>query len=181
MSGLVMILMIFWLASAFTSGSKKNKQKAKQKGGAPRAAAQPKPKPAPKQAAAKPAAAAKVDPLWSRRDAQQTGMPLSKEEWKAYINEMSEGLASKQSSPKPAARVHNDHPGEGSFSTQGESAEEHAAHRRRIEAEEAQLRQERDALDDLRTANRDKLRAAVVMSEVLGKPLALRPRTGYHR
>ena len=81
--------------------------------------------------------------------------------------------------PQPAAGLHTELEGYSSF--EGESHEEHAEHLRRIEEEEAQRRQEREALDDLREANLDRLRAAVVMSEVLGKPVSLRPRVGYHR
>lgn len=65
---------------------------------------------------------------------------------------------------------------QGSLSTQGEDAAEHAEHRRRIAAEEERLRLETQRLEDMRQVNLDKLRAAVVMSEVLGKPVSLRPR-----
>lgn len=65
---------------------------------------------------------------------------------------------------------------QGSLSTQGETAAEHAEHRRRIAAEEERLRLETQRLEDVRRVNLDQLRAAVAMSEVLGKPLSLRPR-----
>jgi len=57
---------------------------------------------------------------------------------------------------------------------EGESYAEHAGHKLRIAAEEEKLRREREELQELRNVNLKKLRAAVVMSEVLGKPLALR-------
>ena len=59
---------------------------------------------------------------------------------------------------------------------EGESHKEHAAHKQRIADEEARLHREREELNELRNVNLKKLRSAVVMSEVLGKPVALRPR-----
>lgn len=78
--------------------------------------------------------------------------------------------------PAPVLLLENDDP-EGSISTQGESAEEHAKHRQKILAEEEQLRREHETLRELRDMNLEKLRTAVVMSEVLGKPVSLRRRT----
>ena len=59
---------------------------------------------------------------------------------------------------------------------EGESRREHAAHKQRIAEEEARLHREREELKELRNVNLKKLRSAVVMSEVLGKPVALRGR-----
>ena len=60
---------------------------------------------------------------------------------------------------------------------EGESRLEHAAHRARIAEEEARLHQQRTELQELRSMNLKKLRTAVVMGEVLGKPVALRGNT----
>lgn len=68
---------------------------------------------------------------------------------------------------------------EGSISTQGEHPEAHALHQARIAAQEAQLRREWESMAELRNIRLENLRAAVVMSEVLGKPVALRPRNRY--
>lgn len=65
---------------------------------------------------------------------------------------------------------------EGMISTQGESAEEHAAHLAKIHAEEERLHQTQQTLQEIRNLNRKKLRSAVVMNEVLGKPVSLRSR-----
>lgn len=65
---------------------------------------------------------------------------------------------------------------EGMISTQGESAEEHAAHLAKIHTEEERLHQTQQTLQEIRNLNRKKLRSAVVMSEVLGKPVSLRSR-----
>ena len=59
---------------------------------------------------------------------------------------------------------------------EGESRREHEAHKQRIAAEEALLHREREELKELRNVNLTKLRSAVGMSEVLGKPVALRGR-----
>ena len=166
MSGLIPILAILFILNAATSGSrKKKKQQAAQKSNAQQAAAQPKqkPKPVPRQ---------------PRKGVQQR-IPFTKEEWKAYLNELGEEVAPKVTAPLAYDEDHI--AGEGFISTQGESIEEHAEHRRKIAEEEARFHEERAALSDLRNANLEKLRTAVVMSEVLGKPVALRPRTGYHR
>lgn len=65
---------------------------------------------------------------------------------------------------------------EGMISTQGESAEEQAAHLAKIHTEEERLHQTQQTLQEIRNLNRKKLRSAVVMSEVLGKPVSLRSR-----
>ena len=80
-----------------------------------------------------------------------------------------------QEKPAPVLLLENDEP-EGSISTQGESAAEHAQHRRKILAEEEELRREHEELLEIRSMNLQKLRTAVVMSEVLGKPVSLRRR-----
>ena len=77
--------------------------------------------------------------------------------------------------PAPLLYMDNDAP-EGSISTQGESAAEHAMHRQKILAREEAIRREHEALQEVRSLNLKKLRTAVVMSEVLGKPVSLRPR-----
>ena len=172
MNGLFTILAIIFIVNAVTSGKKK-----KQKDGGQQTAAQPRPEPrAPKP------------------EANQVRIPYTREEWNAYLNEMRGEAAVRRSAPaKPAAkhempaakRAAQPRPqpveplegfGEGSFSTQGESAEEHAEHRRRIAEEEQRHREAHEALRDLRRVRRDQLRSAVIMKEILDRPVALRPR-----
>lgn len=95
---------------------------------------------------------------------------------------VSEKLAPIKAKPaKAAAAVHlktalaHDEP-EGSISTQGESRAEHAAHLARIHAEEEKLRQAQQTLREVRSLNRQKLQNAVIMSEILDKPVSLRRR-----
>lgn len=57
---------------------------------------------------------------------------------------------------------------------QGESDAEHRRHVEKIVREEKQRKKEAQAQANLRDEKRKKLREAVIMSEVLGKPLALR-------
>lgn len=57
---------------------------------------------------------------------------------------------------------------------QGESDADHRRHVEKIVREEKQRKEEAQALANLRNEKRKKLREAVIMSEVLGKPLALR-------
>lgn len=85
----------------------------------------------------------------------------------------------KQRAPKKAAAPAGQSeisPPENAIHTEGENAEEHAAHIAKIRAEEEQLYKSRQELQELRHLNRQKLRSAVIMSEVLGKPVSLRSR-----
>ena len=79
----------------------------------------------------------------------------------------------------PVLLIDHDDAPEGSISTQGESPEEHARHRQRILAEEAQRRAEHETLQEVRHMNLQKLRTAVVVSEILDKPVSLRRRRPY--
>ena len=168
MGGFIPLLIIFAIIESIVSKNKKKAEQAKKAGGAQRAA-QPKPKSKPKP----------------QPKPQQVRVPYTKEEWSAFLNELNRDIASdeprRKAAPAPQPRVELHSEFEEGSSFEGESHEEHAKHLRRIEEEEALHRQELEALNDLREANLDKLRAAVVMSEVLGKPVSLRPRVGYHR
>lgn len=133
---------------------------------------------------------------------QQEKIPFSKDEWSDFLRRQASSSVPKprpepapnpvQSAPKPVAKpapearpaklperkplhLQHDEP-EGSVSTQGESAAEHAEHRRKVLAEEARRREEHQAMEDLRAMNLQKLRTAVVMSEILDKPVSLRRR-----
>lgn len=151
MDGLIALLVVIAVVNALTSGRRKKRQEAQRR--AFQGAQQA-------QAAQKPKAQQRPRPQ---------AQPSTPEELRAH-------LAAMDAQSKPAPKRE-----EGAISTQGESEAEHAEHRRRIAAEEAARRLEREALRDLREANRDKLRTAVIMSDVLSKPVALRPRTGYRR
>ncbi|MBP3409442.1 MAG: hypothetical protein J6J78_08460 [Clostridia bacterium] len=156
---------ILVLIGIFSSLSKKKKKQAQKQ-----ADRQQAPKPA------KPSAQAKI--------------PFTKDEWTAFLTDMEKQEKKHRAKPAKPARaakpvkapapvLHLDHDEpEGTISTQGESAAEHAEHRQKILAEEAKLREQQQTLQELRHLNRQKLRSAVVMSEVLGKPVSLRPR-GY--
>lgn len=75
--------------------------------------------------------------------------------------------------PAPAQDMRG---GEGTRSTQGERAAEHAAHQKRMREEEAEALRAAESVREARQLKLEELRGAVVMSEVLGKPVALRPR-----
>lgn len=123
--------------------------------------------------------------------AGQTKIPFTKEEWNAFLADMEQQkrpspksrpmkaakAAKPAKAPDPVLHLDHDDP-EGTVSTQGESAAEHAEHHQKILSEETRLRKHQETLEELRHLNRQKLRSAVVMSEVLGKPVSLRPR-GY--
>lgn len=167
MDGLFVILILIG-AFAFTSSNKKKKaqQAAKQRG---------------------------FDQADAAIQAVQEKIPFSRDEWAAFLKqtEPAKPVAAKPQPAKPAnsrpaavpkaaakpsvRALEHDEP-EGTVSTQGESAAEHAEHRRKVLAEEAQRREEHQAMEDLRAVNLQKLRSAVVMSEILDKPVSLRRR-----
>ena len=62
---------------------------------------------------------------------------------------------------------------------EGESEAEHAEHRRKAVEAEAHHRSAVEAQEMLRDVNLRTLRAAVVMKEILDRPVALRPRRRY--
>ena len=117
---------------------------------------------------------------------KEAAVPFTREEWQAFLAKMDAPKASPKPAPKPAPaqparpepepvlHVENDEP-EGTVSTQGESHEEHARHRAEMLAAEQELLEQQETLRELRRMSTRKLRSAVVMSEVLGKPVSLRP------
>lgn len=112
---------------------------------------------------------------------------ISMEKWAEYLMQTD---SSKAEAPKPKPEAPKPKPAkpkakppkpaadkplrEGSISTQGESEAEHAEHRRKILAEEAKRREEYEAHQELRNLNLKRLRSAIVMREILDKPVALR-------
>ena len=174
MDGLIVILILVGILSSF---SKKKKETQKRAAHARPAGPQPEARPIKKSG--------------------QTKIPFNKEEWEAFLAEakaqekkpvsppmrkakpVSSAKAAKpEKAPAPVLLLDHDEP-EGTVSTQGESAAEHAEHRQKVMVEEACLREHQETLQELRHMNRQKLRQAVVMSEILGKPVSLRPRS-YH-
>ena len=119
-----------------------------------------------------------------RQNTSPKKIPFSKDEWEAYLKEQAHQIKTppaakpiSQAPSKPAPALHPEHDEpEGTVSTQGESAEEHARHRQKLLAEEQARREQHETLRQLQHMNTQKLRAAVVMSEVLGKPVSLRNR-----
>lgn len=134
--------------------------------------------------------AQKRPPCPAEPHAAHSKIPFTKAEWTAFLADME----AQEAKPKPSAKPRSAKPpkattadnptrqiqtiqAEGSISTQGESAAEHAEHQRKMQDADMYLQKEQEALQELRQLNRQKLRNAVVMSEILGKPVALRSRT----
>ena len=152
MDGLIGILILIGIFSSFSKSKKKKAQKQAAKG--------------------------QVSVMKSQKTVGQTKIPFTKEEWNDYLADMKQPDRSKAAkAPEPMLLSDHDEP-EGTVSTQGESTEEHAGHHQKILAEEARMQEVQETLQELRHMNRQKLRQAVVMNEVLGKPVSLRPR-GY--
>lgn len=119
-----------------------------------------------------------------------TKLPYTKEEWQKLFASPDAAQAKPieaQAGPieAPVKAPANDKTimtsvitGSDTGAVEGETPLEHAAHRQRVLAEEARIHREHAQLRELRSANLQKLRSAVVMSEVLGRPVSLRPRGG---
>lgn len=182
MDGLVVILIIIGIVSRLNKKKQQEKaRKAQQMADAfaqafPEAEKEvPKPAKAVKKA---PKPEIKIpDPVQKAADsvlkAVEQEIPFTKEEWAKFIAD--KGIsAPKAPAPKKQPLPEGFSPA--LKSTQGESEAEHRRHIEKIAAEEKQLHQQAENLREMRSMNRQKLRQAVIMSEVLGKPVALRKR-----
>lgn len=181
MDGLIVVLLILGLVARI-SKKKKNSGNAR-RGGAARGVAE------------------KItDALETagKKAAKQAKIPYMKEEWSQYLRqsaaeederapiepiqaaEPAAKIAPPPSAPgaKPVSRPIRPKPAPARSETEapheGESWREHAAHLARIAREEEKIARRLEEIKRLRDVNLEKLRSAVVMSEVLGKPMALR-------
>ena len=131
-------------------------------------------------------------------------IPYTREEWSQFLKE--EGTPKAKAQPKPAAKPEDMvkvvaavlqkrkaqaaqqraaaplREATGSIvldprqGVEGETEAEHAVHRRRAEAEEALRDSAQEARSAVAAMNLQALRSAVVMKEILDKPVSLRPR-----
>ncbi len=177
MDGLIALFIIIGIVNAVTSSSKKKKRKAEKRAfrAARRAQAGRTPPMAAAQTAGEFIPPREVAP---RTEAARAVQPQAAAPHAEAARPAQPQVVAPERAPRPIEPVRD---GEGRTSTQGESEAEHDEHRRQVRAEEARLRQAREVLRDSRAEYLRKLRTAVVMSEVLNKPVSLRPRTGLHR
>ena len=166
MDGLIVLLIVIGVIANISKSSKKKKQ-------AERKSAQPEPV-AP--------SAARVSS--SRRELQQR---LTKNIAQIYEERAKQPLKAaprpKPTARKTAAPVSQPAPAySGSLhlspdqGIEGETEAEHAAHLIKVEAEQALRDSAQDAREALAAMNLQALRNAVVMKEILDKPVSLRPR-----
>ena len=125
-------------------------------------------------------------------------IPFTKEEWTQYLasQKIAPKTAAKPTPPvkpavpttlneslRPAApkaqtapiiSVKPAEPDTEGFSTEGEATAEHAEHMRRMIAAETEARERRETARELRRVNRERLRAAIVLREVLDPPISVR-------
>ena len=170
MDGLIALLIIISVVSSIGKSAKKRKEAEKKKNAAAPSAQQP----------AKAAAKA------------PTRIPYTREEWEQFLKE--EGVsaapakpkkqAAKPTAPKKQAKQVVDAPSPKPAAAQpaveGETEAEHAGHRMRVEREEVRMQAERAAAQAVAEINLQALRNAVVMKEILDKPVSLRPRRRYY-
>lgn len=183
MDGLIVVLLILGLVARI-SKKKKNSGNAR-RGGAARGVAE------------------KITDaleMAGKEAAKQAKIPYTKEEWSQYLRqsaaeEDARAPIAPMQAAEPAARIAPPPPAPGAKPVsrplkpkpvqrearseaeaprEGESRREHAAHLARIAREEEKIARRQEEIKRLRDVNLEKLRSAVVMSEVLGKPLALR-------
>ena len=179
LDGLIALLIIIGLVTSISKSNKKKKAAQAQKAAKPAAQAGevripytreewaqfleqehiPKPQGPPKPAAAKPEDAAKVAAaVLERRGAQ----------------------AAQRSVPTPAPAPSGSIAVDANQGVEGETEAEHAAHRMRAARAEACRRSECAEAQAVAQVNLQTLRSAVVMKEILDKPVSLRPRRRYY-
>lgn len=148
-------------------------------------------------------------PSPAQQKAGPTKIPYTREEWEQFLAD-AEGeaaakpapakkAAAKPAAPKPAPQKRKASapqmnvaaPAPAAMSTgsialdprqsvEGETEAEHAAHRLRAAQEDMRIGVERAAEQALAEVNLQTLRSAVVMKEILDKPVSLRPRRRYY-
>lgn len=196
MDGLIVVLLLLGLVVRISKKNKKNKKNGRRDGAKPSVAErfadalesvaelQSEPRPQPHLTDAAPKSANEAA---GEKDSVQLKIPYTQEEWSSFLKEKAaprkptapkaKPVSKAALKPKPAPISAEPAPisAEGS-SFEGEAPQEHAAHAERVVREEARIAQEQEEQLRLREMNLRKLRSAVVMSEVLGKPVALRGR-----
>ena len=183
LDGLIALLIIIGVVTSISKSSKKKKATEAQKRAEKPSPAQPK--------------------------AGATKIPYTREEWEQFLAD-AEGeaaakpapamkAAAKPAAPKPAPQKRKASapqmnvaaPAPAAMSTgsialdprqsvEGETEAEHAAHRLRAAQEDMRIGVERAAEQALAEVNLQTLRSAVVMKEILDKPVSLRPRRRYY-
>ena len=182
LDGLIVLLIIIGVVTSISKSNKKKKAAAAQK-------------------------RAEV-PSPAQQKAGPTKIPYTREEWEQFLAD-AEGeaaakpapakkAAAKPAAPKPAPQKRKASapqmnvaaPAPAAMSTgsialdprqsvEGETEAEHAAHRLRAAQEDMRIGVERAAEQALAEVNLQTLRSAVVMKEILDKPVSLRPRRRY--
>ena len=167
LDGLIALLIIIGIVTSISKSSKKKKAAQAQK-------------------AARPAA-----------QSGEVRIPYTREEWAQFLEQ--ESIPKPKAPPKPAAKkppepapqattpMPKPVPAEsGSIAVdpmqgvEGETEAEHAAHRMRAAHEEARRRSECAEAQAVAQVNLQALRSAVVMKEILDKPVSLRPRRRFY-
>jgi len=189
LDGLIILLIIIGFITRANKKKKKQQEAARRKAQAMAAAfsaSDLEPKPEPKSEIKPGSELRREKP---KAAASQVKIPFTRAEWDAFMAQTAG--AAKLKPPAEGTSVAPKPSGEGRpsrrqplpegvspalRSTQGERPSEHARHLERIAAEEKRQAEAAALQSELRSINRRKLRQAVIMSEILSKPVALRPR-----
>ncbi len=181
---LIILAAIFGIISSMNKKKKKQEQDAARKQAAQAQAGQ-----------AAQTEQQQIEQLRARQQAQraaaQAKQPVipstfTPEEWEAYMNARldkaapaPEPVKEAAAQPIPAPEVIKQPVFAQSLDAheaEGETHAEHAAHNERVQARERAERQRFESLRDRRFASRQRMRDAIVMSEILGKPVSLKKR-----
>ena len=183
MDGLIVLLIIIGVVTSISKSNKKKKA-----AGAQRKVEQPSP---------------------AQPKAGTTKIPYTREEWEQFLKEEDiprpkaqpkpaaakpedgakaaaavlqkrRAQAAQQNVAAPVCEVSGSIALDPKQSVEGETEAEHAAHRLRAKQEEQRIHVERAAEQALAEVNLQTLRSAVVMKEILDKPVSLRPRRRYY-
>ena len=167
MQYVIILALLYFL---FSSSSKK-KKRAQQQGRQSEAERRIKPA----QPAPEPPEPAEEEPEEEVTAQGADAKTLTPEEWEAYLEAKAEKSAAEQAEAPVRPQESDVHAQSLPVSApEGETRAEHAAHNERVHAREQAERQYAEDARARRYANRQRLREAVIMREILDKPVSMR-------
>lgn len=167
MQYVIILALLYFL---FSSSSKK-KKRAQQQGRQSEAERRIKPA----QPAPEPAEPAEEEPEEEVTAQGADAKTLTPEEWEAYLEAKAEKSAAEQAEAPVRPQESDVHAQSLPVSaSEGETRAEHEAHNERVHAREQAERQYAEDARARRYANRQRLREAVIMREILDKPVSMR-------
>ena len=162
MQYVIILALLYFL---FSSSSKK-KKRAEQQKRQPDAAQKVRPAPEPPEPA-------EEEPEEEATAQGADAKTLTPDEWEAYLKMQAEKSAAEQAEA-PSEPHESDAQSLPVSAPEGETHAEHAAHNERVHEREQAERQRAEDARARRYASRQRLREAVIMREILDKPVSMR-------